>query len=382
MINRRRFFKYAAGGALQVAACTQLLAAANPFSKNANQEKVSNNPSAPPITFKGNDLGKVMALGGVPLAGGWKPTPDDDSYNTLETAWNLGIRYYDTSPRYGYGVSERRVGIFLDEKDPDEFIISTKVGRLLKPRKGGPKEEGMWPGRHNAYTIYDYSASGARLSVEESLQRLGLSKVDIVYIHDLTPDNGEIAGKYEYYFNQAAKGAIPELEKMKEEGLIKAWGFGVNNPDAALRSLSFSQPDICLMATQYSILDHDMALENTFPKLSEHGVKVAAGSTLNCGYVCGNNRWNYTGQPAPNKIVSKYHKMKAIAKDFEVDLRTAGLQFSMAHPIVTSVVVGARSAKQIAQDYHSLHGDKVPGEFWEELSKQNLIHKKAIIPKA
>lgn len=377
MSDRRDFFKLAAGSAL--------LAAANPLSiSNAIAAGGKSTPKkkndVKPLKLNGNDLGKAMGLGGVPLAGGWIATSDEDSYKTLQEAWDLGIRYYDTSPRYGFGVSERRMGIFLDEKDPDEFIISTKVGRLLKPEKGGPAKPGIWPGRYNNVSVYDYTASGTRRSIEDSLQRLGVSQIDIAYIHDLSPDNGEIADRYDFYYNQAAKGAIPELAKMKKEGIIKAWGFGINRPDAALKSLQISDPDICLLATQYSLLDHEQALTETFPELAKRNVKIAVGSPLNCGYLAGNERWNYSGKPAPTKFEEKREKMYVVAKEHKVDLRTAALQFSMSHPIVTSVVVGARSPKQISEDFASLNGEKISSKFWADLKHLELIHKDAPTP--
>ncbi|WP_413558347.1 aldo/keto reductase [Bdellovibrio sp. HCB209] len=377
MQDRRDFMKLMASGAM--------LAASSPFANSAfaapaKKGDTAQTKNAPTISLNGNDMGKVLGLGGVPLAGAWIPTEPEDSLKTLQMAWDKGIRYFDTSPRYGFGVSERRMGAFLSSKNQEEFIISTKVGRLLKPTNLDTSKRGIWTGRYYAESIYDYTAAGTRKSIEDSLQRLGLAKLDIVFIHDLSPDNMEIADKFDFYYEQAAKGAIPELAKMKKEGLIKAWGFGINRPDAALRSLSISEPDICLMATQYSLLDHNEALEKTFPALEKSKVRVAVGSPLNCGYLAGNDRWNYSRNPAPAEMAAKREKIRAIAKKHKVDLRTAALQFSMAHPVVTSVLVGARSAKQISEDYQSLHGAKVPKAFWEELRQQNLIHKEAPIP--
>ncbi|WP_413581900.1 aldo/keto reductase [Bdellovibrio sp. HCB288] len=367
MQERRDFMKLMASGAL--------LAAASSLPNKAGGEIKSQGGK---IQFKENDLGKVLGLGGVPLAGAWIPTNPEETWQTMQAAWDLGVRYFDTSPRYGFGVSERRMGNFLSTKNDQDFILSTKVGRQLVPAHPDSARLGIWKGRYYAKSEYDYTAAGARKSVESSLQRMGLAKIDIVFIHDLSPDNMEIAGKFEHYYNEAAKGAIPELAKMKKEGLIKAWGFGINRPDAALRSLSISEPDICLMATQYSLLDHDEALEKTFPALEKSNVRVVVGSPLNCGYLAGNDRWNYSGKSAPVAMADKREKMRAIAKKHKVDLRTAALQFSMAHPIVTAVLVGARSGKQIIEDHKSIHGQRIPKSFWDELAAEALIHKAAV----
>ncbi|ASW73828.1 hypothetical protein IQ37_06860 [Chryseobacterium piperi] len=371
MKSRRHFIQTMAKGSIAAAIGSHI---PNFISANVPNP----NPLNEPVP-KDLNPNKTLALGGVPLAGAWIDTPVEDSLATLKTAWDKGIRHYDTSPRYGIGTSERRMGAFLSTKKEDEFIISSKVGRVLKP--GIPENKGIW--KCNLYNnfINDYSEDATKRSIEDSLLRLGLSKLDIVYIHDLSPDNKEFKGQFEYFFQQAVAGAIPTLQKLKEEGIIKAWGFGVNRPDAVIRSLDIISPDICLLATQYSILDHEEALHSTFPALEKKKVKVAIGSPLNCGFLAGNNRWNYSGQPAPQNIILKYAKMKAIADKMNVDLRSAALRFSLEHPIVSSLVVGARSPKQISEDYNSIYGDsKISTAFWKELKKQNLISHDAPTP--
>ncbi len=318
-------------------------------------------------------------MGGVPLAGCWKKTSEDDALATLEKTWELGIRYYDTSPRYGNGISERRMGVFLDSKSADSYLLSTKVGRILKP--GIPPEDQikhLWKNKMNAVFHYDYSASGTRKSIEDSLLRLGVHQVDFVYIHDLT--KGNLKEDYAKYLEQAQKGAIPELVKMKEEGIIKGWGFGVNSPEAVLDSLSVAVPDICLMATQYSLLDHKEVLNDTFPILEKHGVKVVVGSPINCGYLAGNETWNYSPEPAPKEMQQKRTRLQKICKKHQVDMRTATLQFSMAHPIVEAVLTGCRNAQQIEGNYLSLcENHKISNVFWDELKSQQIIEQNAPI---
>lgn len=335
---------------------------AKPTIKNSNLIKQNHH----------NSFDIPLTLGGVPLAGAWIDTPIEDAIATMEAAWNAGIRSFDTSPRYGIGTSERRMGAFLSTKKQEEYSLSTKVGRVLF--SGNREDKGIW--KCNLYNDFkhDYTANGARKSVEDSLLRMGLSKLDTVYIHDLSPDNGELKGSFEYFFQQAAKGAIPELQKMKEEGIIKAWGFGINRPDAAIRSLEIIPPDICLLATQFSLLDHEEALNKTFPALQKQNTKVVVGSPLNCGFLAGNNRWNYSGKPAPSEIVKKYNAIKKIADREGVNLVQASLQFSKAHAIIHSIAIGARNPKQITEDIQAFNPEnKVSPDFWKQLKNEKLI---------
>jgi D-threo-aldose 1-dehydrogenase len=380
MKERRDFLRIVTKGAIG-AIVTSAIGAPLLTSASVPISLDEDRPTRESVKLTGNDLGKILGVGGVPLASGWKPTTLDDAIATLQKSWDLGIRYYDTSPRYGLGLSERREGIFLADKNEDEFIISTKVGRLLKPGQTDHSKSQMWKGKLTSDYSYDYTASGTRRSIEESLQRMGLTKIDIVFIHDLSPDNADMKDNFEAYYKQAEQGAMPELQKMKEEGIIKAWGFGINRPDAALRALNSHVPDICLLATQYSLLDHTEAHESTFPALQKKNVRVVVGSPLNCGFVVGNERWNYTGKPAPATIVEKYKQIKQVSDKFKVNLRTANLLFCMAHPIVTSVLTGVRTPEQIAENFASYRNPApIPAAFWETLKSKNLIHPQAVIP--
>ncbi|MDY3344770.1 aldo/keto reductase [Riemerella anatipestifer] len=380
-MKRKEFLQNLGLGVLSAAAPTTLLGQSTVVNNEDNETIDEYNEEMPPLN-DGNSLNKVLGLGGVPLAGAWKPTSEEDALKTLEKAWELGIRYYDTSPRYGNGISERRFGVFLDGKPSDKYILSSKVGRILKPGIA-PKEQikHLWKNPMNAVFNYDYTASGARKSIEDSLLRLGVQKLDFVFIHDLNPANFGSKEEYQKYFEEAKKGAIPELAKMKEEGIIKGWGFGINQPDAVLEALNFSQPDICLMATQYSLLDHKQALNETFPTLQKNKVKIILGSPLNCGYLAGNETWNYSPNPAPKEIAEKRKQLQAVAAKYGVDLRTVALQFAMAHPAVVSVLTGCRNAEQIHKNFISLHGNEIIHKaFWSELKTLGLIEKNAPTP--
>ncbi len=317
-----------------------------------------------------------IGMGGVAIGNGFSVTPDEQADAAMTAAWEAGVRYFDTSPWYGLGLSERRFGHFLDGQKRDEYVLSTKIGRLLVP---DPKfKHGMWKGQLGFNYKYDYTAGGTRRSVEDSLQRMGLSSIDVVFIHDLSPDNGDMKDKWTDYFDIAVKGAMPELTKMRDEGLIKAWGFGVNRPQPILKALEVSDPDIFLAATQYSLMKHEDALENLFPACDKHGVSLVIGAPLNAGFLAGLDRYDYGGT-IPEGFKEKREKMMKIAKNHDTDLRTAALQFTAAPAVVSATIPGARTARQVTENMASMKA-KIPPEFWEVMKKEKLISANAPVP--
>ncbi|MBA2114657.1 aldo/keto reductase [Bremerella alba] len=319
-----------------------------------------------------------FGLGGVAIGNGFAPTTDQDANRTLESAWNAGVRYFDTSPFYGFGLSERRFGHFLDDHSPDDYVLSTKVGRVFTATSE-PPQAGIWKDPSSFKYQYDYSAAGVRRSIEDSLQRLGVSQIDIVFIHDLNEGNGDLGKDWTKYFDQAVKGAMPELCKMRDEGIIKAWGLGVNQPEPALRASRESDPDIHLLATQYSLMDHEKALHTTFPKLEEKGISVVVGAPLNAGYLAGRDRYHYDGK-IPDWAPQKRSRIQKIAHQHGVDLRTAALQFCLGPKVVSAVIPGARNASQTEADVQSMKID-IPDGFWSDLKREGLIAKGAPVPK-
>lgn len=317
-----------------------------------------------------------FGLGGVAIGNGFFETPDAQAEETLEAAWAAGVRYFDTSPWYGLGLSERRFGHFLDAQKREDFFISTKIGRLMVPDRDF--KHGMWKGQLGFNYKYDYSAEGTRRSVEDSLQRLGLPSIDIVFIHDLSPDNGDMKDKWTDYFDIAAKGAIPELTKMREEGIIKGWGFGVNTIEPILKTLEISEPDIFLSAIQYSLMKHEDSLERLFPACEKHGVSLVIGGPLNAGFLAGVDRYNYGGT-IPEGFKEKRERIAAIAKEHGTDLRTAALQFTAAPKVVAATIPGARSAKQVEENAVSMKA-KIPAKFWDALKNEKLIAADAPVP--
>jgi D-threo-aldose 1-dehydrogenase len=265
--------------------------------------------------------------------------------------------------------------VFHDHKR-DEFVVSTKVGRLLSPTKDVPKV--MWKNPSPFAYRYDYTADGTRRSVEDSLQRLGIDHIDVVFIHDLSPDNGDMKDKWTEHFDVAAKGAMPALTKMREEGIIKGWGFGVNTIEPCLRALDAGDPDVFLLALQYSIVHHEDALNKLFPQCDERGVSIVVGAPFNSGFLAGRERFNY-GPKIPPEMKTKRDRIAALAKEHGTDLRTASLQFCAAPRTVSSVIPGASSGKQVRENAASMAA-KIPPAFWAALKREKLIAENAPTP--
>jgi len=200
-----------------------------------------------------------LGIGGVPIGTAFEDISEEKSQNILEKAWEEGIRYFDTSPWYGLTKSERRFGEFLKSKNRDEFLFSTKVGRIFEKVDSEDVPPTMWKNPLNFDFKHDYSADATKRSIEESLKRSGLDRIDIVYIHDLSED--QVGDRYDYDLQIAEKGAFKVLSDYRDQGIIKAWGMGVNKIKPVLDCMEKADPDVCLSATQYSILDHEEAVD-------------------------------------------------------------------------------------------------------------------------
>lgn len=317
-----------------------------------------------------------FGLGGVPLGNEFTAVTDTEAQETLGAAWNAGVRYYDVSPWYGLGLAERRFGQFLHNQKRDEYVISSKVGKLLKASKEAIRSN-LFPLAGSPNIVeFDYSAAGVRRSIEDSLQRLGIDSLDIVFVHDLSPDNKYLDGKWKEHFEIAKQGAFPELTRMREEGLIKAWGLGVNTPEPILAAMEAADPNIFLLASQYSLINHDYALKNIFPEVRKKNISLVIASSLNAGFISGSNRYNYAHE-MPAEFIGKRNRLAAIANAHHVDLRTAALQFSAMPDVAAAVLCGARTAQQITEDVESLKV-KIPAGFWAELKAEKLISEEAM----
>ncbi len=322
-----------------------------------------------------------FGIGGVPLGNEFAVVTDKDAYATIEAAWNAGVRYYDMAPWYGLGLAERRYGNFLHNKNRSEYVVSSRVGKLLKASKTAKNKEYFPFSPSPNDVVYDYTASGVRRSIEDSLQRLGIDSLDIAFVHDISSDNKYLPTPWQEQFEIARKGAFPELTRMREEGLIKGWGIGVNTPEPIMRLLEVADPDVCLLASQYSLIDHKNALDQVFPAARAKNVSFVIGSSLNAGFISGSPRYNYGKESykIPPAFLEKRKRLREVASNHGVDLRTAALQFSAAPDIAAALVVGASSEQQVLADYTSMQS-MIPAQFWAELKSQNLIEQNAPVP--
>ena len=338
------------------------------------------------VSFRAQHIFKPQfrfGLGGVPLGNEFEVVTDEDADATLQASWEAGVRYFDVSPWYGLGLSERRFGRFLHRQPRDSYLLSTKVGKLLKASPNNRGAE-LFPYASSPNNlVFDYTADGVKRSIEDSLQRLGLDRIDVVFVHDLSPDNVLLPRPWTEEFEIALKGAFPALSKMRGEGVIGGWGVGVNSPEPILRVIRESDPDVCLLARQYSLIDHQNALDNVFPVARENNVGFVVGSSLNAGFLAGSPRFNYGDRrwDIPPEAIAKREKLRQAAEQFGVDLRTAALQFSSAPDVALALIVGAHTAEQALANATSMKST-VPPAFWDELRRQGLIAADAPVPNA
>ncbi len=324
---------------------------------------------------------KTFGLGGVPFGNEFAYVTDEVAYATIEAAWEAGVRYYDTSPWYGLGLAERRLGSFLHKQTRGEYVLSSKVGKLLTASRDNNAKEyfPFTPSPNNLR--YDYTADGVKRSIEDSLQRLGVDALDVVFVHDLSPDNPWLPGPWEEQFEIARKGAFPALSRMRDEGVIKGWGLGVNSPEPILKLLDVADADVCLLARQYSLIDHENALHQVFPKARACGMAFVVGSSLNAGFISGSARFNYgkENDKIPAEVIEKREQLRAVAARYGVDLRTAALQFSIAPDVAAALIVGCSSPQQALADYTSLQ-TSIPQAFWSDLRSEGVIESDAAVP--
>jgi D-threo-aldose 1-dehydrogenase len=322
-----------------------------------------------------------FGLGGVAIGNEFAFVTDGQAEQVLEAAWEAGVRYFDTSPWYGLGLCERRFGRFLHDKPRGDFVLSTKVGKLLKASPVNQAKKYFPFTTSPNDPLFDYTADGVRRSIEDSLQRMGLDRIDMLFVHDLSPDNILLPADWKNLFRVAEKGAFPALSRMREEGMIGGWGMGVNCPEPILQCMEVADPDICLLASQYSLVDHKFTLEEVFPKARLAGVSFVVGSSLNAGFLAGKPRYNYgkNNYAIPDDRLARRRALQRIADKHGVDLRTAALQFSAAPDLAAALIVGASTADQILADV-SATKTTIPSAFWDELKAEGLIEQAAPVP--
>jgi D-threo-aldose 1-dehydrogenase len=310
----------------------------------------------------------ALGLGGTSLGNMFRATDDATSDATVDAAWEAGIRLFDTAPLYGHGLSEQRLGRALARRPRDEFVLSTKVGRLLEPGAG---EETTFVDLPDMHPVFDYSAAATRRSFEESLERLGLDHVDVVLVHD--PDDHE---------DDASAGALPELIRMRDEGLIGAVGAGMNQAEMPARFLAELDIDCVLLAGRYTLLEQ-RALTVLLDPCAARDVDVIVGGVFNSGLLADPHRADVTYEywPAAPQFVERAQRIEAVCRRHGVAIAAAALQFPLAHPAVAAVLTGARSPDEIRENA-TLARAPIPVALWSALSAEGLLDRTAPVPGA
>ena len=316
-----------------------------------------------------------LGLGTAPLGNMFREVPEEEAMETIQSAWNEGIRYFDTAPFYGAGLAEMRLGEILSSYKRNEYLLSSKVGRIVLDEE--EEKEGLFEyGRKNKI-LTDYTEDGTLKSIEDSLERLKTDRLDMVYVHDISPDF--LGDEWITKFDEARKGAFRVLDRLRDEGVIKAWGLGVNTttPIEVALELEEVHPDLSLSATQYTLLQHERALERMMPLAQKKDGGLVIGGAFNSGALLGGDYFDY--QEITPEIKRKVERFTDVANNHGVHLKDAALQFSTAHPAVKAVVTGSTRPDRIKEDLQALTAN-IPVAFWEELMEKGLISSKAIIP--
>jgi D-threo-aldose 1-dehydrogenase len=314
-----------------------------------------------------------LGFGGAPLGNMFDVVDEGTAEATLVAAWDSGVRYYDTAPHYGSGLSEHRFGAILRRYPREEFVLSTKVGRLLRPDPSRPENAPFKQGLPFRVEV-DYSYDAAIRSVEDSYQRLGLAQIEVAFVHDLAADH--LGDAWEEQFEVARAGAFRALTELRDQRVIKGWGLGVNLTEPCIRALEQADPDVFLLAGRYSLLNQP-ALDRLFPTCADRGVHVVVGGPYNSGLLAGGRNFEY--QKAPPEMVDKRDRIAAICHRHGTDIRSAALQFCAAHPVVAAVIPGAKRPDKVEENAR-LMAATVPAVVWEELKQEGLIPTDAPIP--
>lgn len=317
----------------------------------------------------------VMGLGCAQMGNLYRKTSYEESAGAFKAAWDAGIRYYDTAPFYGYTRSERRLGTMLTDLDRGDYVLSTKVGRIMVPDETvGPEEDGYiapLPFR----PVYDYTHDGIMRSFEASQQRLGILKPDILYVHDIgSMTHGD---RHLHYWEQLTDGGgFHALRKLREQKLTKAIGLGVNEWEIIRDAMGVCDIDVAMLAGRYTLLEQrSLAFMD---ECAKRGVGIVVAGPFNSGLLAGNRKFNYTDAPA--EILAQLDTLNTVCEEEGVTLQAAALQFPLAHPAVMTIVSGARTAEQIKSNV-DWFSESIPASFWVRLKERGLIAEGAPIPR-
>jgi D-threo-aldose 1-dehydrogenase len=306
-----------------------------------------------------------LGLGTAPLGGWPQAVPREQARETVRHAWAAGVRWFDTAPLYGHGAAERAVGEALRDRPRGTYVLSTKVGRVLET---GPPGETIFHDIPYARPVFDFSATGVRRSLAESLSRLGLDRVDVCLIHD--PDD---------HHEQAVTQAYPVLADLRARGLVGAIGVGMNYAAPLARFATETDIDCVLLAGRYTLLEQD-SMDDLLPVVEAKGMSVIAGGVYNSGLLADPRpgaMYNYAPAPAP--VLARAQAIRAVCDRFEVPIRAAALQFTLAHPAIATAVVGARTPAEV-DDNLAMAAVPIPAGLWAALKEDGLMRPDAPTP--
>lgn len=323
-----------------------------------------------------------IALGGAPLGNLFRAVPDADARAVLDRAWDVGVRCFDTAPHYGHGLSEMRFGAALACRPREDFLLSTKVGRLLHADPAAPADQHGYVAVPRFVQSYDYSRTGVLRSLADSRARLGLDRVDIVYVHDL--DRATHGDAFERHFRALLDSGLPALAELKAAGVIAGYGIGVNGVDICLQTLRHADLDAILLAGRYTLADQS-ALPELLPECVRRDVAIVLGGPFNSGILATGTRPGGGGPayfdyaPAPPAVVARVRALEAVCRAHGVSLPAAALQFPRAHPAIAVVLAGARSVAELDANL-ALAREPIPTGFWVELRTRGLVDAGAPLP--
>jgi D-threo-aldose 1-dehydrogenase len=308
-----------------------------------------------------------LGLGTAPLGSLYREVGEHQARETLEAAWDGGIRYFDTAPHYGLGLAERRLGAFLRDKPRDEYVVSTKVGRVLEPNPafaGGRDLENGFDVPDDLVRRFDPSADGIRRSLDDSLGRMGLDRVDILYLHD--PDV--------YDLDLGLREGLPALAALRDEGLVREIGIGVNDSGVAARAVREGDLDLVMIAGRYTLLEQTAAID-LLPAAAERGVRIVDAAPFNSGLLATNDpgagAHSNSGE-APAALIDRARELARACAEFGVELPAAALQFPLRHPLVATVVAGTAKATAVTENLARMAAP-VPDELWAALADRGLV---------
>jgi len=331
------------------------------------------------LIMKTRPLGKAgfgvseLGFGGASIGNLFKALSNSAAEQTIKTAWQEGMRYFDTAAQYGHGLSEVRLGHTLHDYPRSEFVLSTKAGKRLKPALGHPEGDEPWFIDHLPFDIeYDYSYDGIMRCVEDSMQRLSLNFIDIIHLHDL--DSKVLGEDFTFHFKQAMNSGIKALEELQRTGFIKAISLGVKESQVCEDALNYGDFNCFMLQGNFTLLDQEAKQSGFLDRCFKKGIGILQAGPFASGILVQGAKKGakYHHIDAPETVIKKVAKIQSVCNQYDVELPAAALQFALSHPAISSTVTGFRTHLQV-MDCIKWLAQPIPSEFWKHLKSVQLI---------